>query len=230
MSQTQNKFLKMVNMVLTGLDNEIAVWNHIRPMQQMVNQVREGYARISDEIQTKISTNPTSYTVEKDSRFEQLLDKAFRLTKKISAYAKVNKVNALLPLVAYTHSSLHKGTESQWLQRAQTIASEAQKRITELSDYQVTPEEIAELQRTIEICQKLPSERNLVKGKRIIAGQNITISIQTLKQLLDTLDDMVDGMVTSEALQHKYKQWRKISYATKVKSTATSSEPKVLEQ
>ncbi len=220
MKQLDSNYLSMVHTLLAGLDSENGVWNGIRPMQEVVNQLRTAYAKASEEAQIRTGANPIGYTAEKDSRFVQLIEKSLRLSKALTAYAKINKENALLPLVEYSYSSLSKGNKSQVVLRCQTLVGEANKRLQALQDYQVSAEEMAELQRTIEVYQSLSGERNLVKGKRSLAIQNLSVYVQTLKQLVDTLDDLVPGTVNNENFQHSYRQWRKISSPSRAKSTA----------
>jgi hypothetical protein len=133
------------------------------------------------------------------------------LVLKLRGYAKVNKDNVLLVAVNYSESDLRTGPEQDLVTRCRLILARGREYQPKLTDYQVTKSTLSALQTAIDTFAPLSSQRDAVSKERTTATANIAALLDELRQRLDTLDDLIPGLVNNADFVATYKQSRLVS-------------------
>jgi hypothetical protein len=174
--------------------------------------------------QQQVEFNPAGYTKRKDAHMFEILEHAFQLSLKLRSYAKVTQDHVLQEAVDYSYTALERGPQQLVLQRCQRIAQHARDHLPELAAYRVTEEEVTALEQLLSMTEPMTPARNVILGSRKTATGNIPELIGQARKQLDTLDDLVEGIIDDETFVSTYFNVRQVN--ERVGRSATSKEKK----
>jgi len=204
MNRRQLNMLTMYQSVLSHLDQFPDTWNQLAPMTPIVENLRKTVTDLLAQSQLQEQNNTSGHTKNKDAHFFKMLEQAYQLSLKIRVHAKLTQDNVLLHDVNYSFSTLESGAEQLVLQRCERIASHAREKLNDLSVYQVTEQDVTQLEQLIAEVQPLASARNVIAGIRKTATGNISELITHARQQLDVLDDLVEGLIQDTTFTTTY--------------------------
>lgn len=210
MEQRNINFLKMTSGVIAGMESEKSVWEEEKEIADVYAEITTDYNKIESTHQSILGTDTTGYTEEKDDLFESITKLTFKLCCKMSAYAKRNKDYVLLPLVDLSLSNLQQGVESVAVERCSAIVEKATPLLPKLVTFKVTEAQLTTIKQKIKAYGASIDGRTTTSGNRTVSGSEISQLISNLKENLDTLDSMIEGMIDDEAFIARYKSWRRI--------------------
>ena len=201
----------MTRRVLAHLDSKPALWNTLPPVASTVQAVRACVEAVTEQGFTQSERSTLGHTLDKEARKELMCNLAMGLVLKLRGYAKVNKDNVLLMAVNYSESDLRTGPEQDLVTRCRLILARGREYQPKLADYQVTKSTLSALQTAVEAFVPLSSKRDAVSKERTTATANIAALLDELRQRLDTLDDLVPGLVGNADFVATYRQSRLLS-------------------
>lgn len=199
----------MTKATLAFMENKRAGWEAIQPVNDTVTKVTSFVTAIETVDQEREALKTTGLTEDKEQVFETMCKLAFKLASKIKAYAKVTKNNTLLSAVNYSESTLKEGGQAAALTRCKTIHNKALEHVEALVAYQVQPEDTDALKAAIDKFEPLTPQRDATGDERIAKTARLSEIISEIREQLDILDDMVEGMFDEE-FEDAYKQARHI--------------------
>src|ERR1044072_7428937 len=211
MSRRQLNLLEMYQAVLSHLDKFPAVWNQLAPITPIVESLRKTVAEMLAQSQLQAQYNPAGYTKRKDAHMFEILEHAFQLSLKLRSYAKVSKDHVLQEAVDLPYTTLARGAQQLVLQRCQRIAQHARDHLPELVAYQVTEKEVARLKQLLSTPEPMTPARNVILGSRKTATGNIPELVTQARKALDTLDDLVEGMIDDVTFVSTYFNVRQVN-------------------
>ena len=211
MQQRTINFLKMTSGVIAGLQNEKSAWESEEEIAGVITDLITNYNSIEGVNLGILSTNTTGYTDEKDNLFDSITNRTLKLCNKMSAYAKLKSDHTLLPLVDMSLSALSRGIEKEAVARCGAIADKAGNMLTQLASFKVSEEEINTIKQQVKAYNASLDGRTTVSGNLTVSGSEISSRISILRQKLDILDNLIEGLIEDDAFVARYKSWRKIT-------------------
>jgi hypothetical protein len=211
MKQNQFNFHRMAENVLAGLDKEKTVWENEPEISALVEKIRSDCNLIVAKGTNISGTVTASYTAPKNDCFDKAMSATFKLCRKMSAYAKINNDGKLLPLVDVSMSGLSRGVEKEALLRCQSVVQQAETLLPALQKYKVTADEITYIRQMITECSEYTKQRSVANSGKVNDGKDIGAIISDLRKSLDTLDDLIEGLIDVQAFINRYKSLRFIT-------------------
>lgn len=210
MQQRSVNFLKMTATVLAGMDNEKNVWANEPEIAGVVSHVSNVFNSIDGKNLIIMGVDTTGLTSVKDNLFDTITHGTLKLALKMSAYAKLKKDYVLLPLVDVSLTTLSRGIEKDAVSRCSAIIDRAAQMLPQLASFKVTAEQLELLRARIGEYNNSVTTRSTAVSNVTASGEEIAAGIADLREQLDILDDLVEGILDDEAFMARYKQWRKI--------------------
>ena len=210
MKQILINFLKMLGVVLNGMNNERSLWENEPEIASMYSELETEYNLVNSLSESVSATDPGGLTDLKDNTFDRLLSATYKLMKKMSAYAKKNNKLTLLPSVGISYSALSRGPEPEAVNRCAGIADKAMENLENMSTYKVTGADIENIRQLVNDYRQQSSERTTVSKDKSEKGAEIDGRIKHLRSNLDIMDDLVKGLIDDREFINRYKSWRSI--------------------
>ena len=153
----------------------------------------------------------------------------YKLSCKVASLALEEKDQVLLKAVNFSMSQLEQGAESEVVARCQIIADKATGNLAQLAAFNVTADEIQTFQDNIDKFKRMPVARDLITNERKGAVKTISELIAEARQLLEKLDNNVDGLIDNPTFINEYHQIRAINSRRGGRNT-TKTEPAIAEK
>jgi len=225
MEQKSINFLKMISGVIAGMEQEKAVWEAETEIVSKHGSIKSLFDSIDGKNQSILSTDKTGYTSVKDNLFDNITEATHRLTRQMSAYAKINGNHVLLPLVDVSMSALTRGPEKEAVNRCAAIVEKAVQMLPQLATFKVKQEKLDEIRQQITDYNTSLDQRSTINTDLKISAEEINQGIASLRAMLDILDDLVEGIIEDEGFVARYKSWRKIPDYGKGKTLKNAEKP-----
>jgi hypothetical protein len=210
MKQNQFNYLNMVGAVIAGMRKEQALWENEPEIGTLFTSIVSEYDMVNLKSESVSGTDTTGYTSAKDNAFDRLVAASFKLSRKLSAYAKLRNDFVLLPLVDISLTSLSRGPEKEVIARCGAIADQAQNHLSQLATFKVTESEISEVRELVGEYFQNSGDRSTASSGKSVTGKEIPEHIAALRHKLDTLDDLVEGLIDDAGFIARYKDLRMI--------------------
>jgi hypothetical protein len=210
MKQNQINYLNMVAGTIAGMRKEQSLWENEPEIANLFNSVVADFDIISSKYEFLSGTDMPSYTATKDNAFDRIIAATFKLSRKLSAFAKIRNDFNLLPLVDVSLTGLSRGPESDVIKRCAAITDHAKSRLTELTNFKVTEAEIVSIRSMIDEFNNHSGTRSLVSSDKSNTGKEIGTLINDIRQKFDILDDLIEGLIDSEGFVTRYKSLRAV--------------------
>jgi hypothetical protein len=94
--------------------------------------------------------------------------------------------------------------------RCKAILDAATTNITSLAAFKVTEAGITSIRQSITAYEGYVDKRTSTTANRTVSGEEVTAVISRIRENLDTLDDLIDGLIDDEGFIARYKAARKI--------------------
>lgn len=225
MEQRSINFLKMTSGVISGMEQEKTIWETETEIANQHASIKSTFESIGSKNQLILGTDKTGYTSAKDNLFDDITHGTHKLTRKLSAYAKINKVHLLLPLVDLSLSTLTRGPEKEAVDRCAAIIEKAVQMLPQVASYKINQEQLDEIRKQIADYNTSLNERTNVSTNLKISGEEIDEDIANLRIMLDILDDLIEGIIDDEGFIARYKSLRKIPSYGKGKTLKNPEKP-----
>jgi hypothetical protein len=198
----------MYEAVLNFLDAKPAMWNSIAPLAKSVFMFRTYVGALHQQSYFQHTQVPAVYAQDKDGQMRIMCDMALALLLKLRTYAKASNNKALLYAINYSDKELLSGSVLHIIKRCQTIYNKAKEHITELGRYELTQENLVQLQSAIDTVRPQITHRNAVASKKIAAMVNVPLLIEEARAELDKLDHLVKTTIFDKSYIKNYLQVR----------------------
>ena len=210
MNQTEFNFLNMSDRVMAYMFGGISLWENESEIVEVMEEMKAKRAGISAKGAIESGLSGKGHTSAKDNSLDTLATKTCKLSKKISAYAKKNRLLALIPLVDVSISSFSRGPEKEVINRCKAITEIAVKHLANLGTFKVTSDEIDQINSLITEYQEHIDNRSNSKITKSSSGEDIFDSIGDMRHQFDILDDLVEGLLDDQTFIRDYKAARLI--------------------
>jgi hypothetical protein len=163
-------------------------------------------------------SNPGGYIDEKNHRFKTFFRKIYRLSRKLSFYAKNTGDKVLLSDIAVAESTFMLLPEKEALIKCSSIINRGTEYLSKTADYGITSLELTTLAAELSDLEKMHPTIGMITNDRKSAGRSIKDLIADARIILDKLDDAFEGMVEDDAFINGWFAVRKIKGRHKPKA------------
>ena len=210
MKQTDFNFLTMCDRVTAHMRRGMNLWENEPEIVEVITIIEEKRAGISAKGAAESGLSGKGFTTAKDETLDSLVTITCKLSKKISGYAKKNRLLELIPLVDVSANSLASGPEKKVINRCKGITEIALKNMEKLVSFRVTSDEIDKINMLISDYQNHIDNRSNTNITKTSSGVDISENIREIRHQLDILDDLIEGLLEDNTFIRDYKASRLI--------------------
>ena len=164
-----------------------------------------------DEVaQLQRDKDPGGFVEKKNLSIQNFVKRAYRLSCKLSLFARKTNNSVLLHDVDIAESTFVRESEISTLKLCSTIIAHGSEHLSQIEKYEVTKEEVDQLSVDLEELKKMPTEINLLSNERKSATREIKDLIVDTRDTLNDLDDAFEGMINDENFLEGWFEARKI--------------------
>jgi hypothetical protein len=189
------------------LDMQLALRNCIAQNEDVAKKIPNFWDKYviiqstTDEIQAIGKTqgaNKTGIASDKNRLKKQLIALAAKNSRKIAAYAKLIKSDAILKEVEYNEVQLERVAEVTLIERAKTIHSNIEANIEKLAEQGVTPDTQKVFMDTIVSLNNILKTPRSSVAERKKSTERLVVLIKTADDTLELMDYLVGSMKDEE--------------------------------
>lgn len=211
MQQQDSNFISMLTATLANLKKNENLWAGDPEITETIGILERILNEVTNTTKTQSGLVGAGYTIDKNNVFDVIIDKTFRLCKKMSAYAKKKGDNALLALVDHSISSLSRGIEKDAINRCMAIADAADARLSNLTNFKITADDISAIKSLIVTYNQHVDGRSTTNNEKSALGKSLPDKIEILRHNIDILDDLIDGFIEDPIFIASHKSARVVN-------------------
>lgn len=181
----------MFDTTLGVLNDFKTVWQNNGGFSEVANELTNGVAAIK-AMRSQTGTSTNGITDDKEVAYDDLIDSTMELSGPLVSLAKRMNNNELKNKVKFTDSDLKSLTENALVQKAKDLAAEALKYKEGLAKYEVTEQQITDLN---DLADKYGA---MISGPREVVSVRVSAKIslnQLIRNISALLKDELDGLV-----------------------------------
>ena len=219
MNQSYSNILTMVQAVLACMKKDQEAWSNEQEIVTEIEAIESDFkaAKAIDDVLSGMDSK--AYTDASNQEYEIVVTLTLKLCKKLCVSARRNNDPALLLLANHSQSSITYGKRKGVISRCTAIINKAESMLEALQAYKVTENEITAIRQHIALFDIHTDERSNVKtDKTTLTQLNLPDYIQSIRQRLIILDDLVEGFLDDEDVIARYKQSRVVVNYGKLKT------------
>jgi|GEM_PF-2574896 len=210
MNQEQLNSWTMMGDVKRHLEAHRSVWAASGPISESVAALEEVWREI--ELSQLVKADGSSGAKQaKDLALALAAGKAYKIGRRVLAWAKKQNQPEVAILVDHSRSELLQGAEEAMLNRQRQILQQARAHQAELAAYQVSDELLDGLEAAINTFATLRGGYSLKANQVIYSNARIEELLRKARTLLDILDDEVEGLIEDPGFIDQYKIARRIT-------------------
>ena len=210
MNGKQQSKQRMYKVVIAFLKRSLAIITKLPQFLTHLSILEEEVTRIEESGEQQIT--PTSgIKTEKDVLRMELINLAADSSRRITAYAKVNKNNVLLNETKFTISDLRNNSEFELRERCRVILDRIAGNLTSLAEYGIDENTKSLLEQRISAFEAAGPSTRLGTSDKKQSTQSITSSFARADAALDMMDALVEiERLTEPDFYNGYKTVRKL--------------------
>ena len=210
MKSRESNFLNMTNAVLTGMNADMDAWTDKKPIADAVMKIKGYKGEVEGLALEQASSTTEGATTTLDSALEAMTDLTLLVIKKVRPFIRATGKTELLPRVDFSESELTQIRQIDKLNRCKIVLETARQLQPEMTDYELSAEDLDALQSAINGVAMLAGERDSIIGSRKTATEGIPEVIDQIRKQFDMLDDLVPAMLDDKTFVNTYQNNRRI--------------------
>jgi hypothetical protein len=179
----------------------------IKPIFELL-EVKSSLLDAASSLQ--IESDTSGHFTNKNGRLENLIKRTYKMSRKLSLYAKLTNNQILLNDVDISESSFQKEGDDAVLSFCNLIVKRGREQLDATSVYGVTADELNGIEADVLAFKQLPATITLVNSDHKAATKNIKQAIADVRIVLDQLDDAFEGLLDDQAFIDGWFDVRKI--------------------
>ena len=210
MKSRESNFLNMTNAVLTGMNADKETWTEKKPIADAVMKIKGYKGEVEGLALEQASSTTNGATTTLDSALEAMTDLTLLVIKKVRPFIRATGKTELLPRVDFSESELTQIRQIDKLNRCKIVLETARQLQPEMTDYELSVEDLDAQQSAINGVAMLAGERDAIIGSRKTATEGIPEVIDQMRKQFDMLDDLVPAMIDDKTFVNTYQNNRRI--------------------
>jgi len=205
MKQSEENFLNMVHSVLDTIKKNQSIWTAESAIVKEVIAIEHDYNLILGNLNldSRLDSGIRYDTLNDD--LNSIIRSTLKLCRRMYLYARHHNDEIIMKLVDHSESTLTNGSERIVIRRCQRILSRAEWMYYYLKPYKVNAIQLTKLHDLINNY----SQHNGDQSKNTIGNMahkpNVSHQITELKERLNILDELIDGLITNSKFISEYR-------------------------
>lgn len=209
MENREKAFWQMQNNCLTFcIENKIQ-WKDYPVINTLVNLLESNSNQLIMALKALETNDPQGKSKNKDAQLNLFSEKIYRLSRKITLFAKMTGNELLLSEVDISESSLFSYSEDKLLRIYTNILNLANRHIKHLKEYSITTSEVDSLRLELNNLKHIYISKNHLFNKRISTPKSVKELIIESTKILDRLDDAFEGLIKDDKFKQKWLKLRR---------------------
>jgi len=209
MNQRQQNSLTMFKAVAALFQNTETTWNTSVPVSESFTSFQALLSQIESTALTQQSSKTGGYTSDKNRQRTVLAEKAYSIVLKLRAFAKRTNNEVLKKAIDVSLSFLQQESEQTSLKQCQIIHDNGKKHQNAAAAYNITDDDLTELQSLIDGYKPLSGFRDSVGDQLSVATDGLDSLFGQARETLDILDDEVEALIQDASFVSAYFEARK---------------------
>ncbi|RYZ18528.1 MAG: hypothetical protein EOO16_22270 [Chitinophagaceae bacterium] len=224
MEKEQLNDLAVLAKVMGHFDAHKPTWENIPPISESVQELVSASKelRLSAVVQADGTPGDTN---GKNMALELSASLAYKMGRRIFAWASKNGKTAVAEAVDFSETDLDHGAEDVLITRYEVVLKYAKEYPTELAAYKVNDAATEQLERAISTFKTLRSGRDDKSGHRIYSTAHIDTLIKKVRDIYEVLDAEVEGLIEDPEFVETYFIARRKTDRKATRSTPEAEAP-----
>jgi hypothetical protein len=210
MNTEQVNFLNMTNAVLSGMDADTEAWTEKKPIADAVIKIKGHKSELEGLAFEQASGTTNGATENLQSALKVMLELTHQVIKKVRPFTRVTGKADLLHRIDFSRSELDRLRQVDALNQCKIVLETSRQLQPEMTDYELSVEDLDALQSAINGVAMLAGERDAIIGSRKTATEGIPEVIDQIRKQFDILDDLVPAMIDDKTFVNTYQNNRRI--------------------
>lgn len=202
MKQSEENFLNMVHSVLDTLNKNQSVWFSESAIVMEVHSIEQDYYETVGRLNRK---SRIPYTTLNDD-LKSIIRATIKLCRRMYLYARHHNDEIMMKLVDHSESTLANGSDRTVIQRCNTIVCRAEWMLYYLEPYHISASQLTRLHNQIDEYEKSIEDRS--KFSNVSHKPTVSHQVAQLKERLNLLDELINGLITNSELISEYEDSR----------------------
>lgn len=219
MKNREKAFWQMQNKCLTFCIAQEKSWKSYPVIATLVQLLESNNNQLITALKALENKSANPNHTNNDYALTQFSEKLYRLSRKLSLYAKMTGNELLLNEVDISENALYSYSEDKLLRMFSNILNLAKRHINNLSDYMISTEEVDALRLELNHLKHEYINKNQILNKRIATPRSVKELLIEARKLLDRLDDAFVGLINKPEFIKQWFEIRKINNPPVLKRT-----------
>lgn len=176
----------------------------------VVNQLDKNEHELNLAFQAQGGNNPGGEVARKNQLLETFFSETYKLSRKLTFYAKVSDDQAMLTYANLTESFLHRLPETEAFIKCHILFERANEYLPKCAGYEITADTLLSLSDQLTHLEKMSPSIGMITNDRKSAGRSIVRLTAEARAILDKLDDGFEGLIDDENFINGWFAVRKI--------------------
>ena len=185
-------------------------WNKIGVINNIFLALEANEKELDNTVKAQDENDPSGHVAEKNQQMANLIKRMYKFDRKLTLYAQEKNNKVLLNDVDVTESTFANSSDSDVFIICSTILTRAKEYLSKLTDYNITAEEIEQLETVLEEVKRMPENISNVTTDRKNATRTIKELNADARTLFEKLDNAFEGFIENETFLKGWFDSRKI--------------------
>jgi hypothetical protein len=198
MTKNERTFIEMVRSAIVYMQKTESLWRKYPVLVAQYDLLVKIEQQLTQVAQDQMSKNPTSHVYNKNQQMDYLSKRFSKLSRRLVFFAKDTNNAILLNEADVTEGAFGSFSADSLRMTCSQLLTLARTYLSQTGDYQISAEELNELESELVAFSKLPQAVTSVVGDRKMATHGLKDLSNEARVVLDKLDDGLDGMIDDD--------------------------------
>jgi len=205
MKQSEENFLNMVHSVLDTIKKNQSIWTAESAIVKEVIAIEHDYNLILGNLNldSRLDSGIRYDTLNDD--LNSIVRATIKLCRRMYLYARHHNDEIIMKLVDHSESTLTNGSERVVIRRCHRILSRAEWMLYYLKPYKVSAIQLKKLHELIDDYGQHHGDQSKTEIRNFAHKPNVSHQITELKERLNILDELIDGLITNSKFISEYR-------------------------
>ena len=204
MGHPEENFLNMVHTILDTLNKNQSSWSTEKVIVKEVNAIERDFNQILGNLNANSRLDSGVRHNSENENLSPIIRATTKLCRRMYLFARHHNDEIILKLIDHSENILATGSEKAVIRCCHTILSRAEWMHHFLRPYKVTAAQLAKLHDLIDDYDKHRGDRSKLKISNVSPVRKVSHQIAELKERLSLLDELIDGLITSNMFISEY--------------------------
>lgn len=210
MKTREINFINMTDTVIAGFEAGQDAWSGKIPVENVLANIKAYRNEIKELAFDQAEAQTEGATQTFKNALKNMTDMSFNVILKLRPYAVTNNHPELITDIDFSKSELEQCKQMESLNRCKIILQRGLDNYEKMNGYELTREQLDELEAAINGVVLLLGNRDAIIGVRKTATEAIPVLIDKLRKELEIMDDLAPALIKDAKFVNTYNNNRRI--------------------